>query len=435
MRSPSRAGRRRGAGPWACRLGLALLAPLLSAGGGHCGGRHWEYRIRPEGRLLHRQLEEEKAVRSGTFGAVPPPGSQGGWALAHLETSLGTASAYAERFGGDPDQAAVLARARAGLDWTAGRVAAWMSYQLAGHPGAERVRAFILGQGRADLENALLVTYGLAARTAHADDGDAERRLAYARLLLLLVERGYLEPDQAGREASQGLSDGFLLALFRRAVARELGIDPRAPAPPELAFLESARGVEASLGAYRRATEIPDATRLPEGRGGLDLLSESLGEPVEWSLWHGGGGVSVHLVLPVEPFATSGAWNARAGAVQWHRVPVGDPGDEPFLVYAAWSVPDRDFQRARFGRVALEGEALYQYAAWRTGLDREHGLEWDAFLSGLTPGPGLWERIQAQRFRDDPAPGADGKRLADPARTALGAALKPPTGSARGMRR
>ena len=89
----------------------------------------------------------------------------------------------------------------------------------------------------------------------------------------------------------------------------------------------------------------------------------------------------------------------------------------PVLCYANWNNPDEPFQKTHFGRVLLEGDELSKYDLWRSGLGDQAGQEWDAFLAGLQPGPGLKKQIEAFRLTNGEEPLDVGRNLLTGAQT------------------
>ncbi|HTL51433.1 MAG TPA: hypothetical protein VL860_02535, partial [Planctomycetota bacterium] len=119
-------------------------------------------------------------------------------------------------------------------------------------------------------------------------------------------------------------------------------------------------------------------------------------------------GARDHLVLtlklPVEP-KTNGVWDPGQKTVVWDKDITPSDGRLPMIAYAAWTVPDGDSQTAHFGGVVLAGDDLDEYCCWLNGLDAADRKEWDAFLTGLKPGPGLREALDGFRFTRDPREG------------------------------
>jgi hypothetical protein len=73
----------------------------------------------------------------------------------------------------------------------------------------------------------------------------------------------------------------------------------------------------------------------------------------------------------------------------------------PPLAYAAWSVPDAAWQKARLGKVAVTGEALAKLAFWEAGLGKAERETWHAALDGLDPKGDLEAKLNAIRLTDE----------------------------------
>ena len=98
--------------------------------------------------------------------------------------------------------------------------------------------------------------------------------------------------------------------------------------------------------------------------------------------------LEVKLAVQTRPFLTNGQWDEETNRVTWNgaiEVRGETYHDWPTVYYAFWSVPDAAFQKARFGKVALEGSDLARYCLWRNGLTEAEAAEWDQFLADLSP--------------------------------------------------
>jgi hypothetical protein len=125
--------------------------------------------------------------------------------------------------------------------------------------------------------------------------------------------------------------------------------------------------------------------------------------------WGGFDGLDVTLSCPLEPFRTNGTWSADDGHVVWERQlqEIDDVPQQslPAMLFAFWSVPDDDFQTARFGRVVLSDQELADYCQWHSQLSPSQAEQWDALIAALKPGPSAAEWIEDFRFtpHDDAA--------------------------------
>lgn len=82
-----------------------------------------------------------------------------------------------------------------------------------------------------------------------------------------------------------------------------------------------------------------------------------------------------------------------------------DLSELPTLLYALWSVPRKQEQKARFGKVVLEGASLGHYCLWYRGLSAAEAKEWNKLVASLRPSADLVKRIQAFRFAHESALG------------------------------
>jgi ketosteroid isomerase-like protein len=370
------------------------------------------------------------------FLEATPPDVGGAGRYLHLTSLLGSASAYAERFRGDDDQAAQLDRSYAALDRVLGHLRGWLAAELKGQPGLPRLLTFMGFALRGDLRT-LLAHGGLAEKLFDIDQGAAAQM--GVRVLQILVERGYLSTGEvhawasaiAHLEVDPGASE--VMTLLRRLVARKLGVDDAQPIPAALDFLADRHRARASLERYLAGTEAY-RKRLAErtaatGQGEaikpdpLGLFFDELAAlfPLDLSIKDE---VTVRLATSVRPFLTNGSWGLAAGKVVWIDRELKTGAGLPAFCYAAWAVPDETFQREHLGKVALADERLAEYVLWRAGLSAAEGVEWDDFLKGLKPGSGLTERLGAFRFSTDPTT-EPARSLADTPRHLLLSGLEP----------
>ncbi|HEU4381945.1 MAG TPA: hypothetical protein VFR85_00475 [Anaeromyxobacteraceae bacterium] len=466
---------------------LAAVGPFLPGSDG-CTTTEYELDLRPEGSVLHRRLVVRRyQMKSGqrvprvpmpedlarigalyptppagapvspsfvgTFDRETPPDIGGGGRLLQLRTTLGTTWSYIERFGEAEDPAAALARTRRAIGEVTAALAGWLQYELRGHPARLRISE-IEARVRTDLESVLL--YAWAARSSRMERGAraGDEPGEPTRMGLFLVERGYVEAEELPRlvrAIRSGEADGraaSLMAFVQQWLSRELGCAPGDPLPAELDVLGDARRARDALEAYLRhraklealaSPVAPDGHRPGEPDGPIHELASNM----DAILFDSGGSrasigvlgsllgrvreetVTVRLQLPTLPFATNGAWSARASAVEWKALPIVGMTLLPTVVYAHWSVPDAPYQRARFGRVALRGEPLAEYALWRAGLAAGDGERWDAMMDGLRPGTDLAHRLDTLRLGGGPTSDGDASDLAGPARDLLRSALAP----------
>jgi hypothetical protein len=132
-----------------------------------------------------------------------------------------------------------------------------------------------------------------------------------------------------------------------------------------------------------------------------DLFAELLGVSGDGETDH----LTVKLALDRTPNHSNGKW--QDGKVIWETDM--DPNRAlPVLCYASWSQPRHEFQSVHFGRILLDGDLLGQYCLWQSSLDGKMASEWEAFLSGLQPGPELKEKLEAYKFSGQPD---DGRNL------------------------
>lgn len=206
-----------------------------------------------------------------------------------------------------------------------------------------------------------------------------------------------------------------LLRQIQRLVARKMGVPDTEPVPASLAFLADETMMDKSYDKYLAGTDAYRA-RLRQWKQDRKLkpdlkkpqpadVDDAWSNLIELDSFDQTDHLVVRLLLPSPPVHTNGRWDEALKQVVWDTA-IADrttTNHLPISCYASWSQADENFQREHFGKVPLTGDGLTQYCLWRSSLDMQRGGEWDAFLSGLQPGNGLLERLDAFRFQGEPA--------------------------------
>lgn len=342
------------------------------------------------------------------FGPKLPDDVGGSGTYHHTVTSLGSAAIYVERFRGNDDVETHIDERRRASDELTNLLMGWFQSELDRNPSFARIRTFLDRDFRHDLRN--LSHYWAMARVSRQREASLHEEY-WVRAAMYLVERDYFHLEdvpaavhvEATNDAAQQVR--FVIDLLSRKISPE---DPPAIAG-SLAFLADTVRAEASLDAYLRSTPQfrsreqawrraqaadPSATP-PDPKDivlelvarlffGLDLVSQN-------------DELRVALSVPLQPFASNGAYLSASNQVVW-TASIGRGHELPVLAYAAWSAPDVQFQEAHFGDTALTGEDLANYVAWHTGLGPRQREEWDEFLAQLRPGAGLSETVRGFAF-------------------------------------
>lgn len=156
---------------------------------------------------------------------------------------------------------------------------------------------------------------------------------------------------------------------------------------------------------YKKALEAwrADDSREPDAEPPepLDVVGERFGQLFAFHLVASADKVQVSLACDMVPFETNGRWDYRTDGVTWEHV-LDENRLLPAFSYAAWSQPNVELQKERFGRLILSHRELGEYVIWYQGLSPTEAAEWDAFLAKCKPDEKLGERIGAFRFADDP---------------------------------
>ncbi|MDH3431076.1 MAG: hypothetical protein OEQ14_13820 [Gammaproteobacteria bacterium] len=375
--------------------------------------------------------EEELEAVAGIYGAKVPselaarhefegrfsgelPGEFGssGW-YVHGETSMGSLFAYFERFG--DDRIAIDLRSReVATHRTVDLLIAWLESEFGEDPDFPKFRDFMDTVVREDLWNIVLYSWGYDL-FGYAMEPQPSKR-AEDRILMdlairnfgYLAEHDYFDPLQIPQYVSasgESGGDQAVLTLIARSLAAKAGVPADEPLPAPLAAMaDDFDELMYSLDEFSRESDtVRQMLEEWNSSGDNPVELEDSGDSVleqlitaavmpEFDLFGtGGDSLRVTLHVPVEPIASNGQWDAQ-GTLRWSRVIKGraDVGENlPDMLYATWSEPATSFQLEHFGQVVLQHDNLADYWFWRTELSSAHADEWDAFVTTLTPGPGL----------------------------------------------
>ena len=379
---------------------------------------------------------------TGEFAGSLPRDVGGAGSYTNVATSLGRAGFYLERFRGDDDVATMTARRLRAADQLVDLVIGWSRMALGRERGYKNLRRFLETDFRRDFRN--LTLYGWMLQTSSATRSEAPEEFA-VRFGQYLAERGYLKVEDLP-QLFRAMADNDprpFNAMIQRMVADKLGVPKSGPMPQSLAFLANPDETLKSWEKYLRTTNLyrDRLGRWQKGRisreiglvgrrvrgffdaryrtnnaaapapgpnepAPADVVTELTQELVAWDLFETYDHVTVRLALPSAPAHSNGKWDEARKQVVWESdiEQVDKVGHVPAFCYANWSQPDETAQKQHFGKVLLSGDDLSQYCLWRGGLEQNRAAEWDAFLAGLQPGPGLRAQIEAFRFAGEPVP-------------------------------
>ena len=342
------------------------------------------------------------------FGRKLPDDIGGSGTYHHTATSLGAAAVYVERFRGNDDVETHIDDRRRAADELTGLLIGWFQREIGRDPNFARIRAFLDRDFRHDLRN--LSHYWAMARVSGEQQSSLHQQY-WVRAAMYLVERDYFRleevPAAVHVEATNDAAQQVRLVVD--LLSRKISPENQPSIARSLGFLADTAQAEASLDAYLRST--PEFRRReqvwrrtqstnpsaapPDPKDvvlelvarlffGLDLVSQN--DELRVALW-----------VPLQPFATNGTYLSASNQVVW-TASLGRGHEMPVLAYAAWSVPDVQFQEVHFGDTVLAGEDLANYVAWYTGLAPRQRDEWEEFLASLRPGAGLGESIRGFAF-------------------------------------
>ncbi|HXD00589.1 MAG TPA: hypothetical protein VN048_14700 [Verrucomicrobiae bacterium] len=348
----------------------------------------------------------------GTFANALPNDVGGVGAYTNVDTSLGSASFYVERFRGNDDLAGIAEKQRKAADRLTDLILGWSKSELGSQPGYGQLAQFLNTDFRRDLKNLGAYWWQGNFTAGYSTNGAEEFMVRFGQYL---VERGYLQIADmpALFRSATDKDDSQLGLLLQRLVARKMGVPDSQPLPACLAFLADDDTISKSFENYLTNTDSyraslkqweedkktnPDLQKPdPTADDGRDLVDFNLfGNPDDR--------LTVRLMLPIAPTHSNGRWDETNQQVIWDTNIVERTNSSrlPVICYANWAEPAASFQKTHFGKVALTGNELTEYCLWRTSLDEKQAGEWDALLVSLQPGDQLTNVINNFRFSGEP---------------------------------
>jgi hypothetical protein len=352
----------------------------------------------------------------GVFTNALPNDVGGVGAYTNVNTSLGSASFYVERFRGNDDLAGITEKHLKAADHLADLMLGWSKSELGSQPGYDKLAQFLDVDFRRDLKNLGAYWWEGNFAAAYSTNGVEEFMVRFGQYL---VERGYLRIGEMPilfRDATDRSGEKLDL-LLKRLVARKMGVPDSQPPPAYLGFLDDDDTMSKSFEKYLATTDSyrarlkqweedkktsPDLHKPdPFGENLVDLVDIDLfGNPNDR--------LTVRLLLPLAPTHSNGRWDEAGKQVIWDTNIVDRTNSSrlPVICYATWAKPAASFQQAHFGKVALTGDELTEYCIWRTSLEAKRAGEWDALLESLQPGNQLTNAINNFRFSGEPPPTA-----------------------------
>jgi hypothetical protein len=348
----------------------------------------------------------------GVFTNALPNDVGGVSAYTNVDTSLGSAGFYVERFRGNDDLAGITEKHTKAADNLTDLILGWSKSELGSQPGYDKLAQFLNVDFRRDLKNLGAYWWEGNFAAGYSTNGAEEFLVRFGQYL---VERGYLQIGDMPvlfRSAVETDSIKWNL-LLQRLVARKMGVPDSQPLPASLAFLADNDAVSKSFenyltntDSYRAKLKQWDEDRKtnadlprpdPSGDEAKDLVDFNLfGNPNDV--------LTVRLSLPLAPVHCNGRWDETSKEVIWNTniVDRTNLSRLPVACYANWAEPAALFQKAHLGKVALTGDELTEYCLWRTSLDAKQAGEWDALLESLQPGNQLTNAINNFRFSGEP---------------------------------
>jgi hypothetical protein len=361
----------------------------------------------------HSVTDPNKSSESitGYFpGKLPDDIGGGAGSFTCLDTELGSLRIYSERIRGNDDLVKPIRESMAAADLLTDHLIGWLESKSKHERGWNSLKMFCNNELRHDIAN-LFVYYRqwLVLEEYLEDDHNAKEFLFRAGQYMF--ERDYFEIDRlpillrAMDDADKDPKNQDLMNFVRKFISKKMGHAEQDGIPVALDFLLDQESAIASWNSYLESTityknmvqNMDPNDEIPEG---TEWLIKQIVEKTGFTLCiFGCDKVHVEITLrcETEPYHANGNWKSDRNSMHWDKTWTGEKR-YPMLAYAAWSVPEEEFQKRHFGDTLLKGEALGEYCFWHKGLREEERAVWQSFLLSLNPGEKLYSRIATYRF-------------------------------------
>ncbi len=364
----------------------------------------------------------------GTFTERMPNDVGGAGTYECLQTPMGSAFLYVERFRGNDQPGETLQETFRSADRLTDMLIGWLKSEFGGYKEFPKLRRFMDQDFRNDIKNLSTYLWLGSNESRHIwEDGDSQEKAQMeiaARAFQCLVERNYLAVDELPlimRAGEQELYSKHLKPLIGKLLVRKVKLaDQNLIAelstlltdPEQLA--RSLRDYFASTNEYKkrlkehkktiRETEVSNSTLEPPDP--LESLEEAFRGLVHVEVSFGSDDLHVELWTTQKPVATNGKWEEQQKRLVWSTELTSRDTDStrlPEVCYAVWCEPNEETQEKHFNDTVLLGENLLKYCLWYKSLSEEEAAEWDSLVETLGPDEDSFKRLEAFRFSDERA--------------------------------
>lgn len=352
----------------------------------------------------------------GNFTAKMPSDIGGSGSYTVASSPVGSVAIYLEHFRGDDDLVGQVERLRQAADRLADLVVGWFETEMGQDANWQKVRKFLDGEFRRDLNN--LSLYVWTARASIADDelsagAGAELPDAFysstARLAQYLIAHDYFDPSEAfdwlrdfSAVSSEDLGDRrrVLASRVQQLLTRKSKLDP-AGGNASLSFLTDPDKAVASLKRFLR--DSPEYAALCEkyrderkpNPDPEDVIYHGIiDEILHFDIFAHPDELELSLATAGKPVATNGRWQPADQVVKWRRS-INANDTLPTICFAVWGEPDAAFQKQHFSGVTFDGEALVEFVTAYLLLEPAGRALVDHLLDTLHPDEDLKSAIEA----------------------------------------
>ena len=376
----------------------------------------------------------------GTFVERTPNDVGGAGTYKRLQTAIGSAFIYVERFRGNDQPSEVLAEMSRSAERLTKLLTGWLKSEFGQHKEFPKIRRFIDEDLRKDIKNLSIYLWLGSNESRHfwqegpgKNDRENVQKEIAARAFQYLFERNYLVAQDLAvfMKIEEEQPTELLEPLIRKFLAGKLKLVDQKLIDELTTLLTDSEQLEKSLSDYLASTDeykkrltdykkelrefeksqkhpqpdtitnMDESLSSPEPPEPHALLQEIIRGLLNVEFRPMSDKLRVELCIGHEPVATNGKWKEKDKRIIWSTnltARYAQSSQLPELCYAVWCRPDEESQKNHFGKTILEGEQLLRYCLWYESLSKTEAAQWDTLLETLQPGEDLLNRLAAFRF-------------------------------------
>jgi hypothetical protein len=349
--------------------------------------------------------QERETIRRGMFGSRLPNDVGNAGTYLGIETRMGTAVFYVERFRGNDDVCGEFQRRLAMTDRLIDLMIGFLREQVKDPKGAAVLTGLLDGEVRKDARNVVLY-YWMADVQAHTTTMPSMNPYndAMARVTQYLVDHGYAKPESLPT-LYRATTNEQAAPFLREIIAAKTGAS-RETVAAWMSFMDDPDAAGKAFAEYLTKTDEykkllaetpatqPDTQ--PSEPDPFDVLTNLI--PLRIQPEYPEDLLLVRMNTTTRPNASNGEYvegdgeTPAAPGVVWKlqlpRLPDPKPkqlSDPPQIIWALLATPNDDYQRSHLGEVKCDGNNLLEYCLWYRSLSDAERAQWDKAIEALTP--------------------------------------------------